>query len=117
MDPIPPETPVIQKSQIVQQFEALSPVAQRQVAEFIAFLSARGTRRTLQPASRKPLRSEGFIGMWVDRDDLRDSTEWVRGLRSRDWSDRWRAPFSSTPTSSSMLASALLGPVRNLTTS
>jgi hypothetical protein len=76
---------VIPKSRIVRQFEALSPVAQRQVAEFIAFLSARNPRKSVQRAPRKPLRSEGFIGMWAGRDDLRDSTEWVRGLRSRDW--------------------------------
>jgi len=30
---------------------------------------------------RKPLRAYEFCGMWVDREDMKDSTEWVRKQR------------------------------------
>jgi hypothetical protein len=29
--------------------------------------------------------NEKFIGMWKDRQDLADSTEWVRKLRANEW--------------------------------
>ncbi len=28
---------------------------------------------------------EPFIGMWRDREDMRESSEWVRNLRKRGW--------------------------------
>jgi hypothetical protein len=74
---------VIQKSRIWDQFEALSPAAQRQVADFIAFLSSRDARRPASP--RAPVRQESFAGIWKDREDLSDSTGWVRRLRNEEW--------------------------------
>ena len=34
---------------------------------------------------RPPLREEPFVGMWKDREDMADSTRWVRELRKREW--------------------------------
>jgi hypothetical protein len=31
------------------------------------------------------LADEPFIGMWQDREDIRDSTRWLRDLRKREW--------------------------------
>jgi hypothetical protein len=31
------------------------------------------------------LQNEPFVGMWRDRDDILDSTEWVKNLRDREW--------------------------------
>jgi hypothetical protein len=31
------------------------------------------------------LSDEEFIGMWKDREDLRDSTAWVRKIRQSEW--------------------------------
>lgn len=28
---------------------------------------------------------EPFIGMWRDRDDMRDSSDWVRKTRNSEW--------------------------------
>jgi hypothetical protein len=69
-----------------RQFDTLSPAAKRQVAELIAFLSARGRRRSASDAlAAKPLTEEGFVGIWNDREELADSTEWVRRLRAEEW--------------------------------
>lgn len=32
-----------------------------------------------------PLENEPFVGMWQDREDLADSSQWVRQLRQREW--------------------------------
>jgi len=76
---------VIQKSQILQQFDALSPAAQRQVAAFIAFLSAQQEPSAARTTSSGSLRDEEFVGLWAEREDLRDSGEWVRRLRNTEW--------------------------------
>jgi len=31
------------------------------------------------------LTEDGFIGMWKDREDMEDSTAWVRYTRQREW--------------------------------
>lgn len=43
----------------------------------------------VEPASESPdfdLINDSFIGMWSDRQDLADSTAWVRGVRENEWS-------------------------------
>jgi AbrB family looped-hinge helix DNA binding protein len=37
---------------------------------------------------QRPLREEPFVGMWKDREDMADSTEWVRQTRQREWTRR-----------------------------
>jgi hypothetical protein len=71
---------------IVQDITSLPPEAQRQVIDFIAFLK---TRYRPLPQAAKPKRlklaDEPFIGMWRNRDDMQDSTLWVRHLRHSGW--------------------------------
>ena len=38
--------------------------------------------------AKVPLREDPAIGMWEDREDMQDSTAWVRQLRQREWPDR-----------------------------
>lgn len=44
--------------------------------------SSDSPRRSRPP---KPIREDPFIGLWKDREDLQDSTEWVRETREREW--------------------------------
>jgi AbrB family looped-hinge helix DNA binding protein len=37
---------------------------------------------------RRPLKEEPFVGMWQDREDMADSSEWVRRTRQREWTHR-----------------------------
>jgi hypothetical protein len=43
------------------------------------------------PVPPRPLRTEPFIGMWQDREDLTDSTDWVRSIRQQHWVGRHAA--------------------------
>jgi len=68
-----------------QSLSSLSPEARQQVVDFIAFLETRYA--TAAPRPRKaikfaPLKQEDFIGMWRQREDLQDSTPWVRKTRA-----------------------------------
>ncbi len=70
-----------------QDFDTLPPEAQKQVMDFISFLQTR-----YKPASkRKPkkigVRNEAFVGIWRGRDDMQNSTAWVRDLRKRHWTN------------------------------
>ena len=69
-----------------QRFSSLPPEAQQQVIDFIAFLQMRyGSPRPRKTVKPTRLAKEAFIGIWRNREDLRDSTAWVRDLREHEW--------------------------------
>ncbi len=74
----------MKQDKIWREFAALPPEMQQQVADFIAFLR---TRSAPTPTNKAPKRSklakENFIGVWRNREDMADSTAWVRNLRRR----------------------------------
>lgn len=73
--------------EILKDLAALPPEAQEQVRDFIAFLRS----RQQQDRSKKPTRvlmalaDEPFIGIWRGREDMNDSSAWVRETRKREW--------------------------------
>jgi hypothetical protein len=71
---------------LVQDIASLPPEAQKQVLDFIAFLKTRYPASSrARKAKHTKLRDEPFIGMWRDREEMRDSSAWVRRLREREW--------------------------------
>ena len=73
--------------ELLNEFLSLPAEAQHQVIDFIAFLRQRYA--VVEPASESSdldLINDSFIGMWSDRQDLADSTAWVRGVRENEWS-------------------------------
>ena len=76
----------MEAANIAREIASLPPEAQKQVIEFVAFLKARyPTTSPVRKTRRTKLADEPFIGMWRDRGDMQDSTEWVRSLRQREW--------------------------------
>ena len=73
---------------ILRDIEDLPPEAQKQVLDFVAFLKTRYGIVSRKKTKRGKLEDEPFIGMWKDREDMRDSTKWVRELRKREWERR-----------------------------
>lgn len=71
---------------VLRDFEALPPEGQREVIDFVSFLRKRyGAAQKKRRSKALPLEAERFVGMWSDREDLRDSSTWVRDLRRREW--------------------------------
>lgn len=74
------------QQKLLDEFAALPPHAQREVADFIAFLRQKYCQTQPTSNSKTDLADEEFIGMWKDRQDLADSSSWVREIRAREWS-------------------------------
>ncbi len=69
-----------------REFTTLPADEQAEVADFISFLHSRQKRiRRAKPQKNNDILSEPFIGMWKDRQDLTDSSAWVRATRQREW--------------------------------
>lgn len=69
-----------------QEFLSLSPEAQQQVVDFIAFMRERYQNTApVKPVKQRELKKEPFVGMWRGREELTDSTTWVRQLREKEW--------------------------------
>jgi DNA-directed RNA polymerase specialized sigma24 family protein len=71
--------------EILRELASLPPEGQRQVADFIALLRQRYARSQSPGPVTSDLAQDGFIGMWRDREDMLDSSAWVRKLREREW--------------------------------
>lgn len=77
---------IMELEKLWRQLQALPPEEQRQVADFISFLATRYYRLGLrQRLTKSQLVDEPFVGLWQDREDLADSTSWIRHVRQREW--------------------------------
>jgi hypothetical protein len=73
--------------EILREINSLPPEAQRQLEDFISFLRERYKNSHPKTAPASDLESEAFVGMWRDREDMRDSSAWVRNLRKSHWGE------------------------------
>ena len=76
------------ESQLDRDISSLPPEAQKQIRDFVAFIKARYTSGSQMKTRAGSLTDEPFIGMWRDREDLQDSTTWVRQVRQQEWGNR-----------------------------
>ena len=71
---------------IQSEFESLPPEGQRKVLELIALLQERYACAESREGEPSPnIAKEDFIGMWREREEMKDSVEWVRSSRAREW--------------------------------
>ena len=70
--------------EIIREFAALPPEARREAESFIAFLRQRYGAKNDKKANGDLLK-ENFVGMWKDRQDMQDSSAFVRQLRETEW--------------------------------
>ncbi len=71
--------------EILREINSLPPEAQRQIEDFISFLRERYKSSQSKIAPTSDLEAEAFVGMWRDREDMRDSLAWVRNVRQSHW--------------------------------
>jgi len=74
------------RESLLEELAQLPETAQQQVVDFIAFLRSRYAleQPVLSPQVGE-LANEPFVGMWRDREDVQDSTDWVRKIRRSEW--------------------------------
>ncbi len=71
---------------ISNDIATLPPEAQRQVFDFVSFLKNRNKKnRPVKKENRDKIASEPFIGIWEDREEMKDSSQWVRNTRAGEW--------------------------------
>ena len=76
----------MKQEEILREILSLPPEGQRQVADFIARLRERYQRsQPIEKPEVSNLDKDSFIGMWQDREDIQDSSGWVRKAREREW--------------------------------
>ncbi len=67
--------------QLINDIEQLPPEAQHQIEDFIAFIKTR-----YQSTTKIKLSEEEFVGMWSNRPEMQDSTQWVKNTRQSECS-------------------------------
>ena len=75
----------METERIIVDITNLPPQAQRQVADFIDFIRTRYQTPDTQPSKQTNLANEPFIGIWKDRQDMQDSSAWIRERRKSEW--------------------------------
>ena len=74
------------QEELYREIESLPLQAQREVADFVAFLRARYKPPCpTDKSGHTELLDEPFVGIWRNREDMEDSSKWVRTLRDREW--------------------------------
>lgn len=77
------------EKELIKQIRKLPIEAQQEAADFVEFLSKKYLQDSNKTDSkgRKSILENSFRGIWKDREDLQDSTKWVRELRKSRWNN------------------------------
>ncbi len=77
------------EKELIQQIRKLPAEARQEAADFVEFLSQKYIQKPAVTDSedKKSIVESSFRGIWKDREDMKDSTEWVREIRKSRWSD------------------------------
>lgn len=74
----------MEPDKIYNDISNLPPEARRQVADFISFLKTH-YKKTQKTTRRNNIINDPFIGIWKDREDMKDSSKWLRNVRESEW--------------------------------
>jgi len=77
------------EEELIKQLKKLPFEAQQEAANFVEFLSKKYLQQSdkTDSSKKKSILESSFRGMWKDREDMQDSTKWVRELRKSPFSD------------------------------
>lgn len=75
------------ESTVSKKISKLPPEAKQQVQDFVDFLYERYVKDEAKKSGDKSILESSFYGMWKDREDMQDSTAWVRKVRKSQWSN------------------------------
>ncbi|MCW1967890.1 MAG: hypothetical protein KIH69_007200 [Anaerolineae bacterium] len=77
----------MQAREALHKINALPPDAQAIVFDLLETLEKRFVKKTKPTlgSQMQGLRSDPFIGMWHDREEMRDSADYIHKLRRDEW--------------------------------
>ena len=74
--------------ELLEEFLELPPEAQTEVLRLITFLKQKHQQEEATSAlPNADLKNDSFMGIWREREDLSNSSTWVRNLRKNEWSE------------------------------
>jgi hypothetical protein len=75
------------EKELIKQIRKLPSEAQQEAADFVELLTKKYVLKSEEADSskKKSILENSFRGAWKDREDLQDSTKWVRELRKSRW--------------------------------
>jgi hypothetical protein len=77
---------MMEPDKIYDEIADLPPEAQQQVADFISFLK-KHYKKTQKKALLNDIINDPFIGIWKDREDMKDSSKWLHNIRKTEWGE------------------------------
>ena len=77
------------EKELIKLIKKLPSEAQQEVADFVEYLSQKYIQQPVDSSSskKKSILESSFRGIWKDREDMQDSTKWVRELRKSRWAE------------------------------
>lgn len=77
------------EKELIKKIKKLPSEARQEAADFVEFLYEKYIQQPEKSNSSKKdsILENSFRGMWKDREDLQDSTKWVRELRKSRWAE------------------------------
>ncbi|MDZ7808120.1 MAG: DUF2281 domain-containing protein [Gracilimonas sp.] len=75
------------ESKVSNKIKKLPPEAKKQAQDYVDFLYERYVKDETKKSAKKSVLESSFFGMWKDRDEMQDSTAWVRKVRKSQWSN------------------------------
>lgn len=75
------------EKELIKRIRKLSSEAQQEAADFVEFLTQKYIQQPVDSSSskKKSILESSFRGILKDREDMQDSTKWVRELRKSRW--------------------------------
>ena len=75
------------EKELIKRIKKLPSEAQKEAADFVEYLFQKYIQQPIDSSSskKKSILESSFRGMWKDREDMQDSTKWVRELRKSRW--------------------------------
>lgn len=75
------------KEKVLKKIDMLPVEAQREAKDFVQYLYDRYVGSRSPKKTKGSISESGFVGMWKNREDLKDSTIWVKGQREKQWKE------------------------------
>ncbi len=72
---------------LANKIKKLPPEAKKQVQDFVDFIYIKYFTDTSKLPESGVIADDPFFGIWKDRPEMSDSSQWVREVRKSQWSD------------------------------